>query len=818
MTSRSFAGKTGRQTTSGAAPKDTSAGENAVALAPPAYGIDFVDGNLTANAGTLLQGMFAQSRPHDVPVEEELLQGKFSTVQRRGPDDEELLQGRFDNRTAPVQLEDNPGTRENCTGMPDRLKSGLENLSGMDLSGVRVHYGSTKPARLNALAYTQGHEIHVASGQEKHLSHEGWHVVQQAQGRVQPTMQMAGTPVNDDSGLEAEADRMGAIAASSGGGGGTAQRVAAVCATNNAGSSAAVAQLVPTDVAITGVTHLVAPAGASIFEGTETIQVTGGDVVRIEPDESLWSRRGPNQEVEKHKRGDSTGLHMYEWYKVRSVRGEEVKGNSYLRDETFTSEVPLRGSAVEKGLMGKIEQDGKEDVFAKAHGQGSAAEITAAQKDYQSWLAASMSTGDIMDRHRSVGFEYEFATYCKVDGASPGLNAHVELGRSEELSTIFRMPFILETDENDELEAVTPPLLIADRGGEINRGAANNIYAAYKASLKALRDENMPGPEDDPTHLATLDYEASGLGGGWEFAGEMKGLCLGKRKKHATSSDHIYSQMNISLTAEEIADFTQTRSQIRSSSYQVLTEANTAIKAIFDAKLGAAFGAYGQQNLMSENEAGMAWQNLATATTNICKGLAGLVSIPSILANNEGIGQKASLFTSVKEYCGMWLKDSIPNIVDSSLADANSRIIMQALMTAAEDEVKAALGAVVDEQLKGIKDGVKEWLTWPFSKDSRADTKLAGYKTTFNNELATTFTAVIARLNRSAPRQIRTQGAPGYGGEQFGEEGLGVRKDTFVNIKSGKGRTMHLAEMRNDYVIGKLLEGRRKRGSGSDAM
>jgi len=98
---------------------------------------------------------------------------------------------------------------QNKTGMPDQLKSGLENLSGMDLSNVHVHHNSSKPAQLNALAYTQGQDIHVGSGQEKHLLHEGWHAVQQMQGRVRPTMQAKGVSINDDAGLEREADVMG---------------------------------------------------------------------------------------------------------------------------------------------------------------------------------------------------------------------------------------------------------------------------------------------------------------------------------------------------------------------------------------------------------------------------------------------------------------------------------------------------------------------------------------------------------------------------------------------------------------------------------
>ncbi|MCT7986691.1 DUF4157 domain-containing protein [Laspinema sp. A4] len=97
----------------------------------------------------------------------------------------------------------------NQTGLPDNLKAEIENLSGYSLDDVRVHYNSPKPAQLQALAYTQGTEIHVAPGQEKHLPHEAWHVVQQKQGRVKPTMQMKGVEINDDKGLEREADEIG---------------------------------------------------------------------------------------------------------------------------------------------------------------------------------------------------------------------------------------------------------------------------------------------------------------------------------------------------------------------------------------------------------------------------------------------------------------------------------------------------------------------------------------------------------------------------------------------------------------------------------
>jgi hypothetical protein len=106
-----------------------------------------------------------------------------------------------------------PAPAANRTGLPDALKSGVEQLSGVSLDSVRVHRNSSKPAQLGAHAYAQGNQIHLAPGQERHLPHEAWHVVQQAQGRVQPTRQMTGsTPINDDHELEDEADVMGAKA------------------------------------------------------------------------------------------------------------------------------------------------------------------------------------------------------------------------------------------------------------------------------------------------------------------------------------------------------------------------------------------------------------------------------------------------------------------------------------------------------------------------------------------------------------------------------------------------------------------------------
>ena len=119
----------------------------------------------------------------------------------------ESLQRKADMASNAAQRAEIP--RQNNTGMPDNLKAGIESLSRFSMDDVRVHYNSSKPATVQALAYTQGTDIHVAPGQEMHLPHEAWHVAQQMAGRVSPTININGMPVNDNAALEHEADVMG---------------------------------------------------------------------------------------------------------------------------------------------------------------------------------------------------------------------------------------------------------------------------------------------------------------------------------------------------------------------------------------------------------------------------------------------------------------------------------------------------------------------------------------------------------------------------------------------------------------------------------
>ena len=139
-----------------------------------------------------------KAAPVQKAADEEEVQMKAAPVQKAADEEEVQM------KAAPVQK------KENNTGLPDGLKSGVENLSGVSLDDVKVHTNSDQPAQMQAHAFAQGTDIHVAPGQEQHLPHEAWHVVQQKQDRVKPTSQMKEKiPVNDDKGLEHEADVMG---------------------------------------------------------------------------------------------------------------------------------------------------------------------------------------------------------------------------------------------------------------------------------------------------------------------------------------------------------------------------------------------------------------------------------------------------------------------------------------------------------------------------------------------------------------------------------------------------------------------------------
>lgn len=111
----------------------------------------------------------------------------------------------------------NPNNTPIQRKLPEEVQGHMESSFGTSFADVNIHTDSQEATNVNALAFTQGNNIHFAPGQFKPntsagkelIGHELTHVVQQRAGKVQPTTSVNGKAVNDDTGLEAEADQMG---------------------------------------------------------------------------------------------------------------------------------------------------------------------------------------------------------------------------------------------------------------------------------------------------------------------------------------------------------------------------------------------------------------------------------------------------------------------------------------------------------------------------------------------------------------------------------------------------------------------------------
>jgi ribosomal protein S18 acetylase RimI-like enzyme len=103
--------------------------------------------------------------------------------------------------------------------LPDAVRGKMEAALRADFSNVRVHTGP-QAERIGAIAFTTGNDIYFASGRyqphtlqgQQLLGHELAHVVQQRAGRVRNPLG-TGLAVVLDKALEAEADRVGQLAA-----------------------------------------------------------------------------------------------------------------------------------------------------------------------------------------------------------------------------------------------------------------------------------------------------------------------------------------------------------------------------------------------------------------------------------------------------------------------------------------------------------------------------------------------------------------------------------------------------------------------------
>jgi hypothetical protein len=320
----------------------------------------------------------------------------------------------------------------NTTGLPDNIKNGVETLSGQSLDDVKVHYNSDKPAQMKAHAYAAGNEIHVAGGQEKHIAHEAWHVVQQKRGDVKATNEIGGTPINDDKNLENEADVMGQKAHALG---------------NSLGSGGS-AQL----KAISNV-----PSAQAVTQNMVIQKVDDAEAENVTKDDF----ESENEEIEE------------------GVNGADVEGpKPVVEEQTLEGNIPMTGlgfkgsvtkTKTDKGIDkmdGEVSIEGIETKYGKLTGTGKISQVGNYGR-VEGNASMSLETPE---------FKGE-VPLARVPLGVPGVYAAVDLGYSASASVSGQVGFQFDFDSNTHKASEFKANGTVSAGAEANLSVFGGVAA-----------------------------------------------------------------------------------------------------------------------------------------------------------------------------------------------------------------------------------------------------------------------------------------------------------------------------------------------------
>ena len=630
----------------------------------------------------------------------------------------------------------------NNTGLPDNLKTGIEHLSGYSMDDVQVHYNSDRPAQLQALAYAQGTDIHIATGQEVHLPHEAWHVVQQKQGRVRPTIQAKGNAnVNNEAKLEKEAVLSGAKAA------------------RNEDGRFSINNKPVAQNNISPVYQLVSikyDGGVYYPEAHE-----GG--TKVESDELTPDQR---RQVNLNLAGEDD--------LIDAIR-QGWRNSAQNIDP------------VVQALAARITDAGTKAKATRLYlaSQNAAVELSTflnAQSEWQDFLHENrISMGTILSLHRSFGFEYEFATWELIDPRAAAVVSHTEVGKSAPLSRLFNVPFILETDAQNELELVAPPLLAGEVGGGINKVFISAVHALFRTYLTAFRLANQS------IRVDLLPFEGE-VGHTWDWEPEAERVQVAtERNKWVNKPDQIGYQLNIALTPQEIA-----------------TEVGRAGGASLNSSHGKVYVKIRDRFLSHTaftNLSGPRQTAIRPAIILLAKGISNAIAIPTLtlVAQTRSPWAREDLHSYVKDLHGIWVKDSVPNITVAAVstdiqAMGDLRALILALRGNGDLIPRDILTRVPPYRLQGAANtaAMRDLIT-AHDPDERGSSRL---KIAAQQEADACLTEIYNRLGQYRPVAV-PNARPAFLAETFGS-GEGVRKDTYANIASSRNSSMHLAELRSN--------------------
>jgi hypothetical protein len=420
---------------------------------------------------------------------------------------------------------------------------------------------------------------------------------------------------------------------------------------------------------------------------------------------------------------------------------------------------------------------------ASQNAGGTVSALLEAQQEWQDFLKdTGVSKEAVLSTHRSFGLEYEFATWELINPRGVPVKSHTEVGKSNDFSAFFGVPFVLETDAQQELELVAPPLLAGDAAGGVNTVFMKAAHQLLLAKLVQIRSENIN------TRADQLPFENEGFGSNWHWIDAARLVQVAAvRQKWATTANQVGYQLNVALTPAEIA-----AEIARVQDNALNNDHGTLFKTIRNRFLNSA-----------------AYRNLPTAARKravdpaiviLAKGLSNSIAIPTLtlVAETHTPWPRNDLHSYVKDLHGIWIKDSVPNAAVAAVQGQP-----QALndFTAIVDAVRSGQDLIPRDVLTSIPPytpqgaASTEQVTALLERLDVAERGSTALKKAAEDEAKACLTEVRNRLGQYNP-QPQANPKPNFLEETFGG-GSGVRKDTYANIGRSRRSTMHLAEFRS---------------------
>ncbi|WP_340067229.1 DUF4157 domain-containing protein [Ascidiimonas aurantiaca] len=621
----------------------------------------------------------------------------------------------FTGQLHPVQK------KHNTTGLPDTLKTGIETLSGHRMDDVKVHYNSSKPSQLQAHAYAQGTQIHLASGQEKHLPHEAWHVVQQKQGRVKPTAQLQGkVPVNDDVSLEKEADVMWARALQ--------MKSKGTLKSNKPLLSAGplTVQRVKSD--------LFAWAPKTVPANTTPVQRV--EITRLNVTNEVWQayRELSNEaklllrystfpqffELSREEQLDFLHALNHSTTVINTLMQQQapaLMGPDYVEDKEpplrqlqaqflqlnpdflgnllgvtqghggsfyfshdlsihITNFSAIRTPQPHKALLGPQEQK-----ISKALVKQSQVSIHSVmeEKSLSKFLLAQhlfQQAMRSMDDLKSIGFEFEFASFTGPDGvytANEIIPSHQLMAQSAIGGNYFGLSWRLESDSKNTLELVSPPFVFSR-----NKQGETKSYAIRRELEKETGTLAITASQHSYTLLQTAGaLSQAHIGFGWKVNPDYQNFLVTTNKK----SGGVYSQQNVSLYPEEIGSMLEEKFR---GEDKLEPPAVSLAAATYPTNVARLVRKHFLAVLPEEPAPAEAVQQAIAVFSRYASNV---LAIPSLRHRQDNDERKDNMATQVKETLGVWVKTDPLNLLMHLLKDPENMEAFHIALAAARQPI-----------------------------------------------------------------------------------------------------------------------------------